>query len=119
MLKTKKSLSVLFFAIALLFSLSGAKTASAQNGIFISTLSIIPGHKIVKDFGSEYTPNYSHFHYIISSISDNAPAGANACINLKFVSEGTWPKSSQFSSTIVYTPSEVGVCEYVRLVPKK
>ena len=119
MLKSKKSLSVLFLAIALLFLFSGVKTASAKNGIFISTLSVIPGHKIVKDFGFEYTPNYSHFHYIISSVSDSAPAGANACINLKFVSEGTWPKSSQFNSIIVYTPSEVGVCEYVRLIPKK
>ena len=119
MLKSKKSLSILFFSLAVLFLFSGAKTASAKNGIFLSTLSMIPGYRTVKDFGVEYTPNYSHFHYIISSISDNAPAGANACINLKFVSEGTWPKSSQFTSIVVYTPSEVGVCEYVKLVPKK
>ncbi len=119
MLKSKKSSIVLFLAITLLFLFLGIKTASAKNSFFISTLPVIPGHKIVKDYGFEYTPNYPHFHYIISFISDNAPAGANACINLKFVSEGTWPKSSKFSSTVVYTPSEVGVCEYVRLIPKR
>ncbi|MHB1680837.1 MAG: hypothetical protein ACYCTB_10095 [bacterium] len=119
MLKSKKLFMVLFMAAGLMFFFISTQTAFAKNGIFISTLSKIPGYKIVKDFGLEYTGNYSHFHYIITSVSDNAPAGANACINLKFVSEGSWPKSNQYSSIVVYTPSEVGVCDYVKLVPKK
>ncbi len=35
MLKSKKYLLILFFSLAVLFLFSGAKTASANNGIFI------------------------------------------------------------------------------------
>lgn len=120
MLKSKKLFLVLFIAAGLLFFFAGQQKASAQNNIFISSLSRIPGYKIIKDFGLEYTGNHSHFNPIINSIKQNAPTGANACINLKFVSEGSWPKPSQFiNGHIIYTPSEVGVCDYVKLVPNK
>ncbi|MDA8053927.1 MAG: hypothetical protein M0012_07265 [Deltaproteobacteria bacterium] len=126
MLKSKKSLSVLFLAIALLFLFSGAKTASAKNGIFISTLSSIAGYKIVKDYGfMAIVDDSRNNHFLMMSINGNytekslynlnhvlavatfriinqyKPSGANACINLKF-QDG------------VYTS-----CEYVILSPKK
>ena len=126
MLKSKK-LSVLFLAVALLFLFSGVKVASAKNGIFISTLTNVPGYKISKDYGfitlghhnSNYVlvkeikgqsplirwiPGFSSGNFVTATFKDinrYAPSGSNACINLKFRRGITT------------------VCEYVRLIPKK
>ncbi len=110
MLKSKKIFMVLFLIAGFVFLFGNVKNASAMvhsNGIFISTLSKIPGHKIAKDYGfiaivrnngnndimisinGNYTemPIYSGPILpvnIFNVINQNKPAGANACINLKF-----------------------------------
>lgn len=125
MLKLKKSLLVLFFSLAVLLLFSSAKTALANNGIFISTLSNIANYKIVKDYGFMAIVYHSGNNDLMMSINGNytekplynpkpilavatfriinqyKPFGANACINLKF-QDG------------IYTS-----CEYVTLSLKK
>ncbi len=109
MLKSKKIFMVLFLIAGFIFLFGSVKNASAQNskGIFISTLSKIPGHKIIKDYGliAIVRDNKSNFLMVnidgiyygnsifnnevlavdtFKIINQNKPAGANACINLKF-----------------------------------
>ncbi|MHB1755571.1 MAG: hypothetical protein ACYCT6_09035 [bacterium] len=126
MLKSKKFLSVFFVMAGLLFFFAGPQKASAQNNIFLSTLSNIPGYKIVKDYGFFKFGHHSGNKVIIVSIVGQSPiinwmpnsspnlavatftninqykpSGANGCINLKF-------------SNGIYS-----TCEYVRLVSTK
>jgi len=129
MLKSKKLFAVMFLSAGLFFLFAGTQKAQAQNGIFLSTLSNIPGYKIVKDYGFiNINDHYSYmvlnffghlptakvlFSYNISGVARAMkdidkikPSGANACINLKFGRHGN-------ASNFVYS------CEYVKLVPKK
>ena len=121
----------LFFFLAILLfaflSIGLAKNASAQNLIFISMLSKIPGYKIVKDYGFitygkhesnqvlireikgqkpiiQWIYNTSQGNMVIRTFGDieqYAPSGSNACIDLSF-RRGFY-----------------AACEYVKLVPKK
>ena len=110
MLKPKKLFVILFLIAGLLFLFSNVKKASAvehSNGIFISTLPRIGSNKIIKDYGfiaivrdagnndvmisvnGNYTemPIYSGPILPVNTfnvINQNNPAGANACIILKF-----------------------------------
>jgi hypothetical protein len=122
MLKSKKTFMILFLIAGLLFLFGNAQMASAENGIFLSTLSRIHGYKISKDYGfitiNHHDTNkvlitdingHSYIKWLLSTrpnlaittfrlINKYAPSGSNACINLKFY-------NGIYSS-----------CEYVRLV---
>jgi len=128
MLKSKKLFAVMFLSAGLFFLLTGTQKAQAQGSLFFSTLSKIPGYKIVKDYGfvairhhnsNEVQSNKVLITDIIGQppvvkwlffsstttamftyINQYKPSGANACINLKF-SKGIY-----------------STCEYVKLVPK-
>lgn len=124
MLKSKKLFAVMFLSAGLIFLFAGTQKAQAQGSLFFSTLSKIPGYKILKDYGfvtirrhngnrvlitdiigqqplriyaNNFTGRTGRFVYI----NKYKPSGANACINLKF-SKGIY-----------------STCEYVKLVPKK
>ena len=109
MLKSKKTFMILFLIAGLIFLFGSVKKSLAENssGIFISTLSKISGYKITKDYGfiaivrdngnndimisvnGNYTemPIYGGPILPVNTfnvINQNKPAGANACINLKF-----------------------------------
>jgi hypothetical protein len=124
MLKSKKPLLVLFLAIALLFLFPGVKTASAQNGKFIvSALPIVPGFKIVNEYGIIVVSNYllandewSNTRYSVINTSQgsgvtaeaekHAPDGANGCVDFKV---------GAFRDHYATGWS----CEYVKLLPIK
>ncbi len=120
-----KSLQVLFLAVALLlFLFSGVKTASAQNGKFIvSALPVVPGFKIVKEYGIIVVSNFllandewSNTRYSVINTSQgsgvtaeaekHAPVGANGCVDFKV---------GAFRDHYATGWS----CEYVKLLPKK
>ena len=92
-MKLKNGLLILsiFFILSTLFLANIPKAnASGQKDIFISTLSKIPGQRIVKDFGFIYWRGGSildsyvnPYKAIIYNITKLMPKGANACINLK------------------------------------
>ena len=121
----------LFFFLAILLfaflSIGLAKNASAQNLIFISMLSKIPGYKIAKDYGFitygkhesnqvlireikgqkpiiQWIYNTSQGNMVMRTFGDieqYTPSGSNACIDLSF-RRGFY-----------------AACEYVKLVPEK
>ena len=112
MLKSKKFFMVLFLIAGFIFLFGNVKNASAQNskGIFISTLSKIPGYKIAKDYGiGSKAYFFSSNSYsatktlsgMFKIINKRAPQGANGCINFKLFSA-----RGRFF---------VGYCEYVTL----
>jgi hypothetical protein len=114
MLKPKKLFVILFLIAGFLFLFGNVQKASAQNGIFISTLSKIPGYKIIKDYGIGsnayfFSSNSYSAKKTISAIFNNinkrAPQGANACINFKLFSA-----RGRFF---------VGYCEYVTISSSK
>jgi len=124
MLKSKKLFAVMFLSAGLFFLFAGTQKAQAQtSGLFLSTLSKIPGYKIVKDYGFVAIRHHDSNKVLIADIigrppvvkwlfvsnitvsmftyiNQYKPSGANACINLKF-------------SNGIYN-----TCEYVKLVPK-
>ena len=113
MLKPKKLFVILFLIAGFLFLFGNVQKASAQNGIFISTLSKIPGYKIIKDYGIGSNAYFfsSNSLYsakktmtaIFKNINKSAPQNSNACINFKLFSA-----RGRFF---------VGYCEYVKIVP--
>ena len=109
----KKTLLILS-VIGFIFFFSSMPKASA---FFISTLSKIPGYKIVKDYGATVIALPARIKYgtaeryivypgqpgqdrMLSVIKEYAFQGANACINLR----------------VSY---DAYACEYVKIVPKK
>ena len=113
MLKSKKLFVILFLIAGFLFLFVNVKKASAQNSIFISTISKIPGYKIIKDYGigsnAYFKSLYSLYSAkkimtaIFTNINYSAPKNSNACINFKLFAPG-----KNFF---------VGYCEYVKIVP--
>ncbi len=116
MLKSKKIFMVLFLIAGFIFLFGSVKNALAGNssGIFISTLSKIPGYEISKDYGigsnayffssNSYSATKT-ISAIFNNINKRAPQGANACINFKLFSA-----RGRFF---------VGYCDYVKLVQVK
>ena len=112
MLKSKKAFLFLFLIAGFLFLFGNVKKASAQNGIFISTLSHIHGYKINKDYGiGSNAYFFSSNSYsakktmtaIFKNINKSAPQNSNACINFKLFAPGKF--------------FFIGYCEYVKIVP--
>ena len=116
MLKSKKTFMILFLIAGLIFLFGSVKKSLAENssGIFISTLSKIPGYKITKDYGigsnayffssNSYSATKT-MSAIFKNINKRAPQGANACIDFKLFSA-----RGRFF---------VGYCDYVKLVQVK
>ncbi|RZD15839.1 MAG: hypothetical protein EVJ46_06460 [Candidatus Acididesulfobacter guangdongensis] len=111
MFKSKKLFVILFLIAGFLFLFGNVQKASAvehSSGIFISTLPRIANNKIIKDYGFiaivrnagnndimiSVNGNYTEMPILFGGpilpvntfnvINQNKPAGANACINLKF-----------------------------------
>ena len=113
MLKSKKLFVILFLTASFLFLFGNIQKASAQNGIFISTLSKIPGYKIIKDYGigsNAYFYSLNSLYSakktmtaIFTNINNSAPQNSNACINFKLFAPGKF--------------FFIGYCEYVKIVP--
>ncbi len=113
----KKAFLSIGFVVFTLFLFAGVPKASA---FLISALPKVAGYKITKDYGIDLlvlgsydvlhggvnSENYVvyvrvfHPNKVLSLISNDAPTGANACLNFRL-------------------SSEVVSCEYVKIVPKK